>query len=400
MRSYRYKYITPEGKTMRGIIRADHQQNIHALVESGGNHLLKLRKLTPLESLFANGKRSNEEIGRLTLQWWMLLKAGVSIPDSVKVISETHPTAFVQSALKRIGTQLQSGESLFQSLKTYPELFNTAYCHAIHVGEQKGKIIEAFEHLVDHLKKKGDIHEKLKKATFYPLLLMSVIGLLVFSLGFLLLPQFKEFVGALGYELPLSTRLLFGVGEAIDQQGLYFLIVFLLLNGLGFMLYFFSSRFAEKIDQFLLKIPILGRLILLNHLICYLTDFRILCDNGHTVLKALKESPEAVENRFLQKQLQRLSLQIHEGFTLEKLFCSLAWFPRTITQMIKVGECSGQLTQALSISCDYLQTDLWQGVEAYLRILEPLLLLVIGLFLLWIVVAVFLPLYDHIGVMQ
>jgi type IV pilus assembly protein PilC len=397
LRTYRYKLITDQGKIIRGILLAPQGQNVGELIDHHHNHLLKVRQLSLVESFLTNPRISDQDLLNLTSQCYQLLKAGVGIQDIIRILSISHASTFIHSSLTQIWRQLQSGEKLSQALRAHPFLFDSLYCHTIQVGEQQGTLIDAFKELVSHLSKRVELKRKLRQSTVYPAILAMIMLILVMSLSLFLLPQLKDFIQSFGFELTLSTRLLLWLGEIIERFGFLFctfMIVFVLSIR---VLHFLSERFAHHFDRGLLKLPFLGEILILYNITQYLIDFRIFCNDGRAVVKALQEAPSAVTNHCLNRQLQWLSQKVHEGGSLTDLFLTLPWFPEAVVQMIKVGETSGQLTQALVFCEEFVQSALWSKIERYLRLVEPLLLIVMGGFLLWIVIAVFLPLYDHVG---
>lgn len=397
LRTYRYKVITDQGKIMKGILLAPPGQDVGSLIDPHHNHLLKVRQLSVIESFLTKPRVSDQDLLNLTSQCYQLLKAGVCIQDIIRILSNIHSSTFIHSSFMQIWRQLQSGEKLSQALRTHPFIFDSMYCHTIQVGEQQGTLVEAFKELVSHLTKRVDLKQRLKKTTVYPAILMGMLLILVVSLSVFLLPQLKEFIQSFGFELSWSTRLLLWMGEMIERFGCLFCISFLVFCSSIGVFYLLSENFAYHLDRVLLKIPFLGETLLLYNLTRYLIDFRIFCHDGRAVLKALQEAPSAVTNRCLKKQCQGLSQKIHEGESLTNVFLTLPWFPEAVAQMIKVGENSGQLTQALVFCEEFVQNELWSKIEKYLRLLEPILLIMLGGFLLWIVIAVFLPLYDHVG---
>jgi type II secretory pathway component PulF len=396
---YRYKQITAQGKLLHGLMFAAGEQNAVAVFEQSQNHLVKLRELSWLEALILRPHISDQMLLNLTTQCYQLLKAGVAIQDVFRILANIHSSNFLHSSLMQIRNQLLSGAKLSQALRAQPFLFDALYCHTIQVGEEQSGLIDAFEKLVAHLQKRLELKRKMNKALFYPAVMLGMMILLMTSLSIFLLPQLKDFILSFGFTLSWSTRILLWFGENIERcAGLICVIV--VGSCLSFAAcYYLSERFALKSDRALLKVPLLSDMIILYNLTKYLIDFRIFCNDGRSVVRALQEAPSAMTNHFLRRQLQQLSTDIHQGDSLTKLFMSLSWFPEALVQMIKVGESSGNLTQALVFCEEFVQNDLWSNIEKYLRLLEPLLLLTIGGFLLWIVVAVFLPLYDHLGVL-
>jgi type IV pilus assembly protein PilC len=399
LKTYRYKQITPQGKITRGLIFSSGEQNVTALLDQHHNHLLKLRELSWIESLLFRPRIADQDLLNLTSQCSQLLKAGIAIQDVMQILANLHSSNFIHSSLIQIRNQLLSGDKLSHALRSQPYLFDMLYCHTIQVGEEHGGLIQAFEKLVLHLRKQVEVKQRLKKETFYPAILVCMMILLIISLSIFLLPQLKDFIMSFGLTLSWSTRLLLWLGTSIERfGGILCAIVFFLISSVG-AFYILSERFAYWVDWLLLKVPCLGSMLRLYNLTRYLIDFRIFCNDGRSVLKALQEAPAAVTNHYLRKQFQELSDKIHEGRSVTNLFQSLSWFPEAVAQMVKVGENSGQLTQALVFCEEFVQNDLWSNIEKHLRLLEPSLLLIIGGFLLWIVIAVFLPLYDHLGVL-
>lgn len=397
LKTYRYKLITDQGKIMRGLLLAPAGHNVEALLDQPYTHLLKVRQLSWLESFLMKPRVLDQDLLNLTSQCYQLLKAGVAIQDVIRILSDIYSSSFLHNSLRQVWHQLQSGEKLSKALSAHPFLFDSLYCHTIQVGEQKGRLLESFQELVLHLNKRTELKQRLKKATFYPAVLGAMMGGLIVSLSLFLLPQLKEFIQSFGFELSLSTRILLWVGENMERFGLFFSLG---IPGVCLSvgtLYLLFDRFAHGFDRALLKTPILGEALLLYNIARYLIDFRIFCQDGRSVLKALGEAPAAVSNRWLKRQFEGLSQHVHEGGTLTHLFTTLLWFPEAVVQMIKVGEKGGHLTQALVFCEEFVQNALWSKIEKCLQLLEPILLVVIGGVLLWIVVAVFLPLYDHVG---
>ncbi|MBY0406464.1 MAG: type II secretion system F family protein, partial [Rickettsiales bacterium] len=300
----------------------------------------------------------------------------------------------LRDVLTGVYESVKNGNMLSQALAGYPRVFNDVFVGLVGSGEQTGNLSESFMHLADHLKWSADITRKIKKATRYPIVLLIVISMVISVLMLFVVPKLVDFLIAQGFSLPIHTRALIAVAYAFEH---YWYIILgtpvLLIVGL-ILAYRTSDEFAYKMDVLTLKIPLIGPVVRKIDMARFTHFFAVMFNSGIDILEALEGGKSVVHNRVLRDSVELVKTNVTEGNSLTSSLRLSNQFPNLVIRMFKVGEDSGNMKEALENVNFFYNREVNDAVEAMVGAIQPILTVVMGAMIFWVIAAVFGPLYE------
>lgn len=324
----------------------------------------------------------------------LMIKAGLPIRESIATIQEQSKSRTFKKILDGVIKSIDNGQSLADSLARYPQIFNPLYISMIKVGEESGTLEENLEHLALQLEKGYELKKKVQTAMLYPSIVLTAVIILSIGLIFLVLPKFIPIFKALKIELPLTTRILIQFIEITKKYGLT------ILSGIAFLLaaLFLISR-IRKVKFFLhkvvLRLPFLGVIsknVTLSHLSRTLGT---LLKSGVPLINALNITETTLGNLVYQKELARLKEGVQGGKSIsDQVRKKEALFPPMVSRMLGVGEKTGNLEETLLYLGNFYEVEIDRTTRIFSTILEPILLLIMGVLVGFIALAIISPIYE------
>jgi len=399
MTVFAYRAVHASGRVQKGHMNAANENELAFTLKQLDLELIQARQQRP--SLAATlGKRFQARIDprqRIALcsQMEDLLRAGVPFFEALGVVVGMMPEGPLQTNLLSAAQAIQAGGSASESFAQHPLLFDPVFLALLKAGEQSGDLGTTFARLAQHLRWQNKIRRAFSRALRYPLFLLSVaVCVTSFMMGFVV-PEIVSFLTSLGTELPWPTRLL--IASASACAALWWLVPMLGLGLWGFFVFarHSSPALAARADGWLLNVPGLGRVLRRLALARFATSFTLLSKSGLPLQTALAIGAETLGNRALSAYAHEAARLVGEGRALSQATSAL--FPPFVQQMIRVGEKSGAMTKALDEVAKLYEREGQEAVETFLGALEPMLTLLVGGILAWIVLAVLGPVYGSLG---
>jgi type IV pilus assembly protein PilC len=292
---------------------------------------------------------------------------------------------------------LEGGKVLSQALAAHPAVFGAVFVHSVRAGEQTGLLDTVFDRLAESLKWQEEVASKARRLMIYPALVLVVVGAAILFLMLYLVPQVLSLVETMGVVLPLPTLILMAISNAMQSYWLIGLLLMLAL-GIGLPLWVRQTEAGrEWWDRTQLRLPIIGPIVQKIVLSRFTNTLAMMYRSGVTVLDALRAGEMVAGNRVIAGGIRRAAQQIADGRGLSESFQSLALFPPLVIRMLRVGETTGALDEALDNVTYFYNREVLDSIENGLRVLEPLLTAILGILLGGILVSVLLPVYDLIG---
>jgi general secretion pathway protein F len=345
-------------------------------------------------ALFRRGQQvAVAELAAATRQLATLINAGLALDDALATVAEQAEIPLLHQTLTSLREDVRQGESLHAALAKYPRLFPPIYINIVHVGEDSGTLDQALHRLADFLEGQARIRSRIQAALAYPLL-MTVVGVGV--LGFLftfVVPKITRMLDDMGQALPWPTVMLIQANRIFtDYWWLFLLVLAAALYSLD--RYRRTARGRQHIDRLLLDLPVVGRLQLLIATARFARTLSILLGNGVPLLKALEIARNLLGNSNLRQAIETAGRRVQEGGSLAVALRESALFPPMLTQVTAAGEKSGQLEEMLMRVADSYehQTDL--AITGMLSLLEPMMILVMGGVVGFVVLAILLPIFQ------
>lgn len=399
---FNYQTRTKTGEVQSGVVEASNREAAFNVLKTHGLYVTALedRRAIPFyaQKLKFIERVSKKDIVLFSRQVSIMLKSNVPIVESFRAIAkQTRKSIFREKILKLAG-EIEGGASLSKSFSLYPKLFTPFYISMVMSGEASGKLSDVFLYLADYLEKEYTFRAKTKGAMVYPLFILVVFIAVVALIMVYVIPQLSEVLKGTGQDLPLATRIVMAASEFLKKQWWAALII---LVGLIVGLYqFVKSKTGKKFfDRNLVKLPILGSFLKKLYLVRCALNLSTLISGGVPIAQALQITGEVVNNDLYKGLLLETRDQVKKGETISSV---LEKYPSLVFplfyQMITVGEKTGSLDTSLMNVVDFYQKDVDRSLDNFVRLLEPIFIIILGGVVAGLMGAVLLPLYSMGGV--
>ncbi len=391
---FSYKAMDPDGQIVKGNLGANNIYDLEKRLARMGLDIISYRPKKPPKYLFKQIYR--RDLINFCFQMETLLRAGIPLLNGLTDLRDSHPQSGFREILSTLIENISGGARFFESLAEYPNVFDPIFVNLIRVGEESGQLDVVFKHLIENLKWQDEIIAKTKKLLIYPaILLITIIGLLFFLMIYLV-PQLVTFINEINAELPLQTRLLIYISEIFQQYWYLILIVPLLVIVLFKITIKFSIRFCYQIDH--LKLRIFGGILQKIILARFATFFALLYSSGIPILESLELCKKISGNLVIENALEDVKTNISEGMNIYESFKSTQLFPPLILSMLKVGETTGELDTAFLNVSYFYNRDITESIDKLQSLIEPVMTVVLGLLLAWVILSILGPIYDTISI--
>ncbi|MCX8663213.1 protein transport protein HofC [Gilliamella sp. B2911] len=326
----------------------------------------------------------------ITKQLATMLKAGLSIVDSLRLLLDDQPKPQWQYLLSDISQQIAKGESLSSVLKQYHSVFPALYCEIIAIGELTGQLDHSFEQLTAHLEKSLQLQKQIRKAMRYPLFLLSVSVVVIIVMMFIVLPKFADIYQSFDAQLPYFTQLVIDIANKVQQNG----VLILLVPSLGYFLFqrFFKVRYQLTIDRQKLALPLLGQVIQSQCLMQIFHTLAITQQAGIPLLTGLSASANTTGNSYYRDIINKIINGIEQGNAFSQMLSS--YFPKLCVQLVHAGEESGSLDVMLNNLSLYYQQQNQTLSDNLVKAFEPILMLFLALIIGGLVISMYLPVFQ------
>jgi len=329
-----------------------------------------------------------------------LTQAGVPIIEGLNDLRDAIKHPHFRQVVSSLIESIEGGQTLSQAMAAHPATFSPIFVNLIHAGEVSGQLPEILASLSDSLKWEDELAAHTKKLLIYPAIVGSLLLAATSFLMIYLVPQLKLFVRNMGQVLPMHTKLLFFLSEALSDHG----YVFLLPPLLGFLSYQYILHFKPaarlRLDGIKLRLPVIGPILRKIILSRFANTFAMLYAAGIPVLTSINTTRQVIGNLLVQKALQEVEQNISRGSTISAAFAEIGLFPSLVIRMLRIGESTGKLDAALRNVSYFYNRDVKEAVAKAQALIEPALTTGLGLMLGWIMLAVIGPIYDVISTIK
>lgn len=327
-----------------------------------------------------------------------MYKSGIPITEALTtLISQTRSQAF-KKVLSSVLADVDNGQTLAKALGKHPKVFDEFYVSLVDISEESGTLEENLEFLAKQLSKDLALRKKIKAAMLYPAIVVSMMGIVGGAISFFVLPKLVDFFESFDVELPLATKILLLIARTVDNYGVLILII---LVGIVFLfrLLLKVSKFRFYFHIFLLKVPIFGSLVNYGQISRFSRNFGTLVKSGVPAVKSLEITSETLTNLKFKKDLYEVARSLAKGKNIgQTLGSSVFWeYPPIVSKMVAVGEKSGKLDEVLLYLAEFYDDEIDELSQNLSTMLEPVLLIVIGLAVGFVALAIISPIYELTG---
>lgn len=391
----KYKAIDDRGKSVRGRMEAANAADLEMRLQRMGLDLINFSE-TSVGRRGGGGKVSRRDLINFCMHLEQLVSSGVPLVDGLLDLRDSMEEPRVREVIAGLIEAIEGGETLSSAMMQYPRTFDDVFVSLISAGELSGQLGEVLRKMTETLKWQDEQAAHVKKLMMYPMIVGVVVSLVVFFLMTYLVPQLVSFIQSVGGELPIHTRVLIAVSG-------FFVAYWYIIAALPVVAWFgiaaltrASPAFAFALDDFKLRIWVIGPIMKKVILARFANYFAMLYASGITVLECIRICDVLLRNRAVQEAARRAERQISEGASISAGFESAGLFPPLVLRMLRVGESTGALDTALLNISYFYERDVRESIDRMQTLIGPFMTVLLGAMLIWVMVSVLGPIYDVI----
>jgi type IV pilus assembly protein PilC len=378
------------GKVVKGELRAGSETIVNVTLRRQGILVTKVKK-----KAFKTGKKvTDKDITLFTRQLATMMKAGVPLLQSFDIVSKGNANPSVSKLIQDIRADVETGSSLNQAFRKFPLYFDNLFCNLVGAGEQAGILEDLLTRLAIYKEKTQAIKGKIKSALFYPISILVVAFVVTSVIMIWVVPAFKEVFKSFGADLPAPTLFVMAISDFFVK---YWYIIF---GGIGAALYLFfqSWKRSPKVQRFmdttLLQAPIFGNVIRKATIARWTRTLATMFAAGVPLVESLDSVGGASGNAVYLDATKKIQTEVSTGTSLTTAMQNSGVFPNMVTQMVSIGEESGALDQMLGKVADFYEQEVDEAVESLSSLMEPLIMVILGVLIGGLVIAMYLPIFK------
>jgi type IV pilus assembly protein PilC len=380
-----------KGKRVKGEMRAAGEAFVSATIRRQGMSNITVKK----QSIFKRSKKITEkDVTLFTRQLATMLKAGVPLLQVFDIVGKGNNNPSVTKLLADIKSDVETGSSLSQAFRKYPLYFDSLFCNLIGAGEQAGILDSLLDRLASYKEKIMAIKSKIKSALIYPISIIVVAFVITAVIMIFVVPAFKELFSSFGADLPAPTLVVMAISDTFVAY--WWLIFSAIGGGLWFFFYTWkrSVNMQNTMDRLLLKLPIFGELIKKATIARFSRTLATMFAAGVPLVEALESVAGASGNRVYYLATQNIQKEISTGTSLTVAMDNTNVFPNMVIQMVAIGEESGALDEMLAKVAEFYEADVDDAVAGISSLMEPVIMVVLGVLIGGLVIAMYLPIFK------
>ncbi len=400
MPRYQFEAITNAGTTVNNTLEADSRADLIAQLQQMGywpTNIVEEGEVleTQAKRLFSIGSRKIKpaEVEFFTYQLAALINAHVALPRAIEVTLEQIANPEFHKVISGVKQNVEQGATFNDALNQHPKVFSDLYVNMVKAGETGGVLGEVLERLAEFAERQRLLRNQVVSALFYPAILFSLMIFSVTVLMIFVIPKFTTMFEDLGGDLPLPTRILIGISDAL---GTYWWLGLLIAVPVGILLrnYLRTESGQLQFDKLKLKLPLLGSIFSTFAIVRFTRTMATLLENGVRMLPALQVVKDTIGNKVYSNIVAEAEREVEQGSTLSRELEKSSDFPTLVTHMIAVGEESGEPVTMLKKLSEYFDMEIRKNLERVTGSIGPLVILFMGLLIGFIAVAMILPIFE------
>src|SRR5882672_10653141 len=378
------------GRVIKGEMRAGGESVVAASLRRRGIMATKIKKQT-----FTRGRKiSEKDLALFTRQLSTMLRAGVPLMQCFDIIARGHGNPALQRLLNDIRMDVETGTSLNQAFRKYPIYFDPLFCNLVAAGEQAGILETLLDRLASYKEKTLALKGKIKKALFYPAMIVLVSILITAIIMIFVIPAFKSVFSSFGADLPAPTLIVIAMSDFFVKY--WYVMLFGTLGAGYFMLQAWrrSPKIQMIVDRMMLKPPVIGELMMKASVARWTRTLATTFAAGVPLVEALDSVGPASGNAVYKEATRQIQGEVNVGTSLAQSMQNCGVFPNMAVQMTSIGEESGSLDSMLQKVADYYEREVDETVDALSSLIEPMIMVVLGVIVGGIVIAIYMPIFK------
>ena len=378
------------GRTVRGEVRAGGEAIVNVTLRRQGIMVTKVKK-----KIYRSGRKiTDKDLTMFTRQLATMMKAGVPLLQSFDIVGKGHANPSMSKLILDLRADIETGTSLNNAFRKYPRYFDPLFCNLVGAGEQAGILEELLHRLAVYKEKTLAIKAKIKSALTYPIAILGVAFIVTAIIMIWVVPAFKSVFSSFGADLPTPTLVVMSISEFFVQWW------WAIFGSIFASLYFFfqswrrSLKMQQGMDRLLLRLPIFGSVIRKATIARWTRTLSTMFAAGVPLVEALDSVGGASGNNVYLEATKRIQTEVSTGTSLTVAMQNANVFPSLVTQMVAIGEESGALDSMLGKVADFFEEEVDEAVGALSSLMEPLIMVILGVLIGGLVVAMYLPIFK------
>ncbi len=398
MAAFEYAAYDARGRERKGVLEGDSPRQVRAQLREQGLLPVSVEPVSEKEQRRGGGLQfgrgmSAADLALVTRQLATLTRAGLPLDEATATVARQSEKVRVQRLLLGVRARIMEGHSLADGLGEFPRVFPSLYRATVAAGEQSGHLDTVLERLADYTEARQALQSRIQLALFYPAILTFMAVLVVGLLLSYVVPEVVQVFEGLDQDLPLITRILIGISDFTKEWFLW-ILAGLALAGIGFYYLLQQEGPREGFHRFLLRLPVVGGLVRGANTARFARTLSILVKSGVPVLESLRIAGEVMHNLPMRAAVHEAAHRVREGANLAGSLEQSRMFPPMLINLIASGEVSGNLEEMLERAALNQERELEMTIARLMGLLEPVLILVMGMVVLFIVLAILLPIFN------
>ncbi len=393
-----YTGIDKNSVKQKGKIEANSQKEVIDFLRAGSITPLSVRKATN-QALFSSKKVKNSDIIIFTRQLSSMALTGLTLIESLKILQGQVGSAGMKAIVTDLISQISEGSSFSEALAAHKESFSDIYIALIRAAEKGGLLDKVLTRLADNMEKSDDLKKRVKSAMFYPTIVIGGVVIVIGVMNIFVIPQLGSLYANLNLELPLMTRIVLGFSKLFTTFYPLFII-----GGIGGFIGYKRFKKTEVgiklIDKIKLKIPVLGGILTLSSLDEVTRTLSLMISSGTGVIESLNITANVAGNYWYKQAILSCAALVEKGISLSDALNNQKIFPPMVVQMTRVGESTGRIDESLLKISEYFERDLSVRVQTLTTAIEPILIIVLGVSVAFLILSVITPIYSLISQIQ
>lgn len=400
---FNYQAKIEEGGVQTGVIEAATKEAAVSILQNYGLFVTLLeeessRKLFSRKIKIFKGV-SHKDIVAFSRQLSIMFKSNITLLESLRILGSQSKNQEIKERVSKIIDDVEGGISFSKALERHPKIFSSFFVNMVRSGESSGKLSESLEYLADHLEREHYLQSKIKGAMLYPIFILGVMLIISVIMIIFVFPTLEDLFADMDQELPMLTKLMLGSVAFARKWGI---LTFLgVMAMIGFLFQYRKSESGKrKFDKLLLKIPLISNFLKMLYISRFAENLSTLIGGGLAISQALEISGRTIGNVVYQDIIFNARDEVRKGEQISSILQKHPdLFPPIFTQMAMVGEKTGTLDTTLLNVVRFYKREVDQGIDSLLSLLEPILIVVMGVVVSIVVAAVLTPMYDMVGSM-
>ncbi len=393
---FNYKCLNKDNQPVDGAIESVSLDDAIVILQKRGFVVVSLTERTIsknfFDSLFVQ-KVKEKDLVIFSRQIATLFEAGVGALKAFRLLATENENKTLNQELTEVADDIQAGVSISEALKKHPKLFTPFYVSMVRAGEESGKLNDSFMYLADHLDRSYELNQKIKKAMTYPAFVVGTFVLIMAVMFLFVIPKMTAMFVEQQVTLPLVTRIILGISNFFVNYMIFIFPIFAVLVWFG--IHYIATDDGKRVfDLIKIKIPVLKTLFLRIFLARFSDNMHTMLTSGVSIVRSIEITADVVDNVIYKELLMNVSQKVERGVELSKALYEEPMIPNVLVQMVKIGEETGELGYILKNLSNFYKREVDTAVDNVVALIEPAMIVGLGLAVGFLVAAILLPMYD------